>query len=253
MGIVEQFTAKLDNKRLALLVGGAAAVAGVAIATSSCSKSRQAKEGRASTTLADSNRTASALDSKEGVLTILQEMAKSQSVSRQQLKELAAEAQAKSLTLSQACVRCTQMGVADPLAKHKLSMVDFNIALSEYEDDPAVQQAISTLVGSPPHGVAATEASQALTDHKLIEINNFMLAEFEKLAACAEKRSRGFEAVTTFAAQAVVAGQTEAVFKVSLEDIEAAVLAHQGALACNDEFSSINLKLQQAIAKLACS
>lgn len=186
------------------------------------------------------------------MLIILQEMASSQSVSRQQLKELAAETQAKSLTLSQACVRCTQMGVADPLAKRKLSMVDLNSALSEHEDDPAVQRAITTLMGSPPSGVAATEGSQGLTVQKIVEINNFMLAEFEKLASCADKGIRDSKAVI-FAAQAIVAGKTEVEFKVSPEDIEAAVLAQRGALACNDDFSSIGLKLQQAITKLAGS
>jgi len=190
------------------------------------------------------------LDSKEGVLSVLQEMASSQSVSRQQLKELAAETQLKSLSLSQACARCTQIGVSDPLAKRKLSIGDFNSALSKHADDPAIQQAIATLMGSPPTGVAATEASQALTVQNLVDIHNFMLAEFEKLAASGGIRDAK---TVTFAAQAVVAGKSEAKFKVSPEDIEAAVLAQQGALACNDEFASINLKLQQTIAKLAGS
>lgn len=246
MGIVDEIMAKLDNKKLALLVGGAAAVVGLAIVNSKAS-SGEAKEGRSASS---GKQAATDLDSKEGVLSILQEMANCQSVSRQQLKELAAEAQSKSLSLSQACARYTQMGVSDPLAKRKLSTAAFNSALSKHEDDPAVQQAIAALMGSPPTGVAATEASQALTVQKLVDIHNFMLAEFEKLAACADKGSRNANTVT-FAAQAVVAGKSEAKFKVSPEDIEAAVLAQQGALACNAEFSSVNLKLQQTMAKLA--
>jgi len=219
--------------------------------SSNVSKSRLAKGGRSAAT-SSGKQAATDLDSKEGVLSVLQEMASSQAVSRQQLKELAAETHAKSLSLSQACARCTQIGVSDPLAKRKLSMGDFNSALSKHDDDPAVQQAIATLMGSPPTGVAATEASQSLTVQKLVDIHNFMLAEFEKLAACSDKGSRDARTVT-FAAQAVVAGKSEAKFKVSPEDVEAAVLAQQGVLACNDEFSGINLKLQQTIAQLAGS
>lgn len=247
MGIVDEIMAKLDNKKLALLVGGAAAVVGLAVVSSKASNSSPATAGR-STSSGKQGETD--LDSKEGVLSILQEMASSQPVSRQQLKELATEAQAKSLSLSQACARYTQMGVSDPLAKRKLSMAAFNSALSKHEDDPAVQQAIAALMGSPPTGVAATEASQALTVQKLLDIHNFMLAEFDKLAACSDKGSRDAN-IVTFAAQAVVAGKSEAKFKVSPEDIEAAVLAQQGALACNAEFSGINLKLQQTMAQLA--
>jgi len=247
MGIVDTIAAKLECKKITLLVGGAAAVVGIAIAL----KQRPAKHGK-TRAASVGKQAATNLDSKEGVLSILQEMASSQSACRQQLKELAAETQSKSLSLSQACARYTQMGVSDPLAIHKLSMIELNRALSEHEEDPAVQQAIATLMGSPPTGVTATQASQALTIQKLADIHNFMLAEFEKLAACSDKGSRDGKAVT-FAAQAVVAGKTEAKFKVSPEDVEAAMLAQQGALACSDEFSSINLKLQQAMAKLAGS
>eukprot|EP00930_Biecheleria_cincta_P070915 TRINITY_DN58484_c0_g1_i1.p2 TRINITY_DN58484_c0_g1~~TRINITY_DN58484_c0_g1_i1.p2 ORF type:complete len:145 (-),score=30.06 TRINITY_DN58484_c0_g1_i1:92-526(-) len=144
------------------------------------------------------------------------------------------------------------MGVSGPLLKRGLSMADFNSALSKHEDDPAVRQAMASLMGSPPTGMAATEASQALTVQKLVEINNFILAEFEKLSACSDIGPRDSKTLA-FAAQAVVVGKTEAKFKVSPEDIETAMLAQQGALACNSEFSGINLKLQQAMTKLAVS
>jgi len=252
MGIVDEITSKLDSKKIALLLGGTAAVVGLAVVASNLSGSKPVRTPGGSSVSSAGKQSATDLDSKEGVMEILQEMAGSQSASRQHLKELAAEAQSKSLSLSQACSRYTQMGVSDPLAKRKLSMVDFNRALSKHEDDPAIQQAIATLMGSPPTGVAATEASQALTVQKLVDIHNFMLAEFEKLADCSDKGSRDAKTVT-FAAQAVVAGKTEAKFKVSAEDIEAAVLAQQGALACNETFSGTNLKLQQAMTKLVGS
>jgi len=244
MGIIEDITAKLglkDSKQLMLLAGGAAIV-GVLLLSN---KSKKA----GSTAKAVGGQADVDLKSKEGVLQVLQEMTTSQAQSRKQMKELATEVQAKSMSLSQTCKRCTEMKVADPLDKYNLSMVEFNTMLSQHEDDPAVQQAITTLMGSPPGGVAATEASQSLNSKKLIEIHNFMLAQFESLAAVSDKGSRDAKTVT-FAAQALVTGKTEAAFKLASEDIESAVLAQQGELSTSPEFCDTNLKLQQAMSKL---
>ena len=54
----------------------------------------------------------------------------------------------------------------------------------------------------------------------------------------------------SFAAQAIVAGKAEQKYKLSVEDIESAVLVHQGALTSSPEFSEVNVKMQKAIAKL---
>ncbi|CAE8724794.1 unnamed protein product [Polarella glacialis] len=160
--------------------------------------------------------------------------------------------------LSQTCQRYKEMKAAacshqymvvDPLDKYGLSMVEFNRMLAQHEADAAVQQAITVVMGSPPGGMASTEAGQGLTMKKIIEIHSFMLQEFEKLAAQADKGSRDPRTLT-FAAQAVVTGKTEAAFSVTPEDIESAVLANHGALDANPEFSAINVKLQQAMAKL---
>lgn len=183
------------------------------------------------------------------MLEILKEMSTCQATSRKQLKELASEAQAKSLSLSQACKRYSEMLVADPLNKCSLSLSDLNGMISKYEDDSAVQQAIATLMGAPPAGVSATEASQSLNIKKLIDIHTFMLAEFEKLAACSDKGSQDANAVM-FSAQALVAGKTESAFKVTPEDIESAVLAQQGALISRVEFADINQNLQQIMVEV---
>jgi len=243
MGMIEDIAAKLglkDSKQLMLVAGGAAVV-GVLLLTSKSKKAGSSAKAVGSKADCD-------LDSKEGVLQVLKEMTTSQVQSRKQMKELATEAQTKSLSLSQACKRCNEMKVMDPLDKYNLSMVQFNTILSKHEDDPAVKQAITSLMGSPAGGVAATEASQTLNAKKLIEIHNFMLGEFEKLAA-SDKGSRDAKTVT-FAAQALVTGKTEAAFKLSSEDIESAVLAQQGALSTSPEFCDTNLKLQQAMSKL---
>eukprot|EP00434_Breviolum_minutum_P043878 symbB.v1.2.039132.t1/scaffold6364.1/size18732/1 len=149
--------------------------------------------------------------------------------------------------LAQTCKRCTEMQLSDPLEKYGLSTVEFNKILGEYEDDPAVHEAVSTLMGSPPNGAAA--ASSSLTTSKLLDIHKFMLAEYERLASQPDKGSRD-ASIISFAAQAVVAGKTEAQYKISVEDIESAVLVHQGALSSSPEFSEINVKMQKAIAKL---
>ncbi|CAJ1375631.1 unnamed protein product [Effrenium voratum] len=142
------------------------------------------------------------------------------------------------------------MQLSDPLEKYGMSSSDFNKVLAEYEDDPAVHEAVSALMGAPPDGAATvTEAAANLTPVKLLDIHKYMLTEYENLAKQSDKGSRD-AAIVSFAAQAIVSGKAEAKYKVSSEDIESAVLAHQGALTSNAEFSEVNMKLQKAIAKL---
>eukprot|EP00930_Biecheleria_cincta_P074784 TRINITY_DN61996_c0_g1_i1.p1 TRINITY_DN61996_c0_g1~~TRINITY_DN61996_c0_g1_i1.p1 ORF type:complete len:248 (-),score=74.74 TRINITY_DN61996_c0_g1_i1:159-902(-) len=245
MSVVQQLAAKLgmQSSKQVLFVAGGVAIAGAIFL------SRRSKlTGRAPATQTETNMTVDG-DSKESVLEILKEMSACQATSRKQLKELANEAQAKSLSLSQACKRYNEMLVVEPLKKYSLSLADLNGMISRHENDPAVQQAVATLMGAPQTGVSATEASQSLNVKKLIDIHTFMLAEFEKLAACPAKGSWDAHAVI-FSAQALVAGKTEATFKVAPEDIESAVLAQQGALSGNMEFTNINQKLQQVMAEL---
>eukprot|EP00931_Biecheleriopsis_adriatica_P095692 TRINITY_DN692_c0_g1_i2.p1 TRINITY_DN692_c0_g1~~TRINITY_DN692_c0_g1_i2.p1 ORF type:complete len:250 (-),score=92.77 TRINITY_DN692_c0_g1_i2:112-861(-) len=246
MGVLEDIAAKLgfkDSKQLMLVAGGAAVLGAVILS----SKSKAPKAGRSAT-----RQEAGSVDvtSKEGVLQVLKEMSSSQAESRKKMTELAAEAQARSMSLSQTCSRYSSMQIADPLDKYKLSMVDFNRILSEYEDDAAVQDAIAVLMGAPKGGVAAaTDAAASLSAKKLIDIHAFMLQEFEKLAATKDKGSSDPKTLT-FAAQALVAGKTEQAFKVTAEDIENAVLAQQGTLITSAQFSDINVKMQQAMTKL---
>ncbi|OLP91249.1 Desumoylating isopeptidase 2 [Symbiodinium microadriaticum] len=151
--------------------------------------------------------------------------------------------------LSQVCKRCAEMQVTNPLDKYSVSSLEFNKTLAQYEEDAAVQSAIAALMGAPPGGAAAvTEASSSLTPKKLLDIHKFMLSEYEKLAG-ADKASKD-ATVLSFAAQAYVAGKTEAQFKIASKDIEDAMLTHEGALTSDPEFAAVNKKLQQAIAKL---
>mmetsp|Transcript_11395 Transcript_11395/g.21537 ORF Transcript_11395/g.21537 Transcript_11395/m.21537 type:complete len:248 (+) Transcript_11395:79-822(+) len=243
MGLLEDISSKLglkEPKYLLIAAGGAVAIGLIAL---------NARSAKPSKSAASSTGKAGSLDSKEGVLQALQDMKSQQEQLREQLKTLAAEVQSKSLSLSQVCSRCAEMQVADPLEKYSVSTVEFNKTLAQYEEDAAVQEAIAALMGAPPGGAAAvTEAAASLTPKKLLEIHNFMLAEYQKLAS-AEKASKDVK-ILSFAAQAYVAGKTEAQFKIGSKDIEDALLTHQGALTSNSEFAAVNIKLQQTIAKM---
>lgn len=241
MKLLEDLATKLglkDPKYLLAIAGGVAAIGVIVVASSKTSGSSKPRKEKL------------ALDSKESVLQTLQELSSQQAQMRSQLKKLTDEVTSKSMSLAQTCKRCTEMQLSDPLEKFGLSTVEFNKILGEYEDDPAVHEAVSALMGSPPTGAAAvTEASSSLTTSKLLDIHKFMLAEFERLAAQPDKGSRD-ASIISFAAQAIVAGKTEAQYKLSVEDIESAVLVHQGALSSSPEFSEINVKMQKAMAKL---
>mmetsp|Transcript_26874 Transcript_26874/g.32721 ORF Transcript_26874/g.32721 Transcript_26874/m.32721 type:complete len:249 (-) Transcript_26874:112-858(-) len=241
MKLLEDLASKLglkDPKYLLAIAGGVAAVGVLVVAsrrTSGSSKPRKEKL---------------VLDSKESLLQTLQELTSQQAQMRSHLKKLTEEVSSKSMSLSQACKRCAEMEMCDPLEKYGLSNVEFNKVLGEYEDDPAVHEAVAVLMGPPPNGAAAiTEAASSLTPTKLLDIHKFMLAEYERLASQSDKGSTN-ASIITFAAQAIVAGKAEAKYKVSVEDIESAVLVHQGALNSNPEFSEINIRMQKAIAKL---
>mmetsp|Transcript_58468 Transcript_58468/g.92643 ORF Transcript_58468/g.92643 Transcript_58468/m.92643 type:complete len:249 (-) Transcript_58468:82-828(-) len=241
MKLLEDLASKLglkDPKYLLAIAGGVAAVGVLVLASSKTSGSSKPRKEKL------------VLDSKESLLQTLQELSNQQAQMRNQLKKLTDEVSGKSMSLSQVCKRCAEMQLADPLEKYGMSAVDFNKVLAEYEDDPAVHQAITTLMGAPPTGIAAvTEASSSLTPTKLLDIHKFMLNEYETLALQNDK-SCTKASIVTFAAQAIVAGKAEAAYKVSVEDIESAVLVHQGALSSSPEFSEINVKMQKAIAKL---
>lgn len=244
MGILEDISAKLgikETKYLVLAAGGAVALAGVIALTSQGAQTAKPSP--------KANGQAGSVDSKEGVLQALQEMKSKQEQMREQMKQLASEVQSKSLSLSQVCKRCAEMQVTNPLDKYSVSSLEFNKTLAQYEEDAAVQSAIAALMGAPPGGAAAvTEASSSLTPKKLLDIHKFMLSEYEKLAG-ADKASKD-ATVLSFAAQAYVAGKTEAQFKIASKDIEDAMLTHEGALTSDPEFAAVNKKLQQAIAKL---
>lgn len=241
MKLLEDLASKLglkDPKYLLAIAGGVAAVGVLVLASSKTSGSSKPRKEKL------------VLDSKESLLQTLQELSNQQAQMRNQLKKLTDEVSGKSMSLSQVCKRCAEMQLADPLEKYGMSAVDFNKVLAEYEDDPAVHQAITTLMGAPPTGIAAvTEASSSLTPTKLLDIHKFMLNEYETLALQNDKNCTK-ASIVTFAAQAIVAGKAEAAYKVSVEDIESAVLVHQGALSSSPEFSEINVKMQKAIAKL---
>lgn len=241
MKLLEDLASKLglkDPKYLLVIAGGVAAVGVLVLASSKTSGSSKPRKEKL------------ALDSKEGLLQTLQELSNQQAQMRNQLKKLTDEVSGKSMSLSQVCKRCAEMQLSDPLEKYGMSAVEFNKVLAEYEDDPAVHEAITTLMGSPPTGTAAvTEASSSLTPTKLLDIHKFMLAEYERLALQPDKGCTK-ASIITFAAQAIVAGKAEAAYQVSVEDIESAVLVHQGALSSSPEFSEINVKMQKAIAKL---
>ncbi|CAK9076636.1 unnamed protein product [Durusdinium trenchii] len=138
-------------------------------------------------------------------------------------------------------------------------------------DDPAVHEAVASLMGAPPSGAAAVtevapeageggEGSEARNHPPLIATESFGGTDEEPpapnepdhadmapdllldvlQASQSDKGSRD-ASIVSFAAQAIVAGKAEAKYKVSVEeiriDIENAVLVHQGALTSNTEFA----------------
>lgn len=149
--------------------------------------------------------------------------------------------------------RVLEVQPTDPLEKRGLSMADFDQLLNKYQGDPEVRLGIARIMGVPPEMPASGGPAKMVAAEKTVEVHAFMLSELEKLLggfmAVPDRSSYDVKTVT-LAAQAIVGAKVEEKYGLTSEDIEHAVVAHQSTLATDQEFASINMKMQQTMAQL---
>lgn len=191
--------------------------------------------------------------SKENVQTILGEIIDSQEKMKGYMKELTKELRTKSLTFEQTYNRVREVQPVDPLETHKLSMMEFDQLLDKYQGDPTVREAISKIMGAPSPSAVQSEKVQNITVKTIITVHEFMLKELEDLV----EKYQGMQKTTdldmktvTIVAQAIVGAKMEEKFSITSEDIENAVLMYHTMLATDQEFASINTKIQHTMGKL---
>mmetsp|Transcript_23288 Transcript_23288/g.51142 ORF Transcript_23288/g.51142 Transcript_23288/m.51142 type:complete len:255 (-) Transcript_23288:45-809(-) len=240
-----------NNWKLIAAAGGAVAVGAVIFFALKADKT----PGQALSLKREDKKKAAAISevTKEQVLAILHEVINSQEQIKTCMKDLTQELVSKSLNLEQTYNRVKQVQPADPLEKNGLSMMDFDQLLDKYQGDPNIRECIKKIMGAPSPNSIATEKVQAIGVEKIIAVHNYMLEELDKLAAefqtLPNKESFDMKTVTV-ATQAIVGAKIEDKFGFSAEDIESAVLMYHTMLATNQEFATINIRIQHTMGKL---
>lgn len=189
---------------------------------------------------------------KEEVQEILGSIIESQEKMRAHMKALTKELLEKQMSFEQAYARVREVQPEDPLERHGLSMTDFDQLLNRHQSDPQVRQGIVRIMGVPDAPPAGEKISDVPAS-KTVEVHSYMLQELQKLLQHFHtvKNKESYDVKTvTFAAQAVIGAKVEEKYGLTSEDIERAVVAHHTALATDQEFASINMKMQQTMAQL---
>jgi hypothetical protein len=242
-------------KKALLWVGGAAGVAAVLYYLLREEPEGQAGEAGSAVAEGDDKKVAKAEDvSKEQVLQILNEMVSSQERMRTHMKELTKTLIEKDVKFEETYEKVRSVQPDDPLERHGLSMGDFDQLLSKHQTDPQVMEGISRIMGMADPGSRPGGSVKTADETKVIEVHAFMLQELEGLVRQFKGMKDGRPSwdmkAVTLAAQAVVGAKVEKKFGLTSEEIESAVMKNHTTLATNQEFATINTRMQQTMAGL---
>jgi len=190
---------------------------------------------------------------KEEVQQILNDIVESQEKMKVHMKELTRELLQKSLTFEQTYQRIREVEPDDPLEKYGLSMNDFDQLLNKHQNDPQIREGIGRIMGVSATSRAASDQEPVIAVSKVVEVHKYMLEELEKLVKKFTElpKKETFDLKTvTLAVQAVVGAHVEEKFSLTSEDIERAVINHHSQLATNQEFATVNMRMQETMARL---
>lgn len=243
----------MDWKKILVAAGGAASVAAVLYYLLKEESEAKQLPVPVSKEAADAKKTKAQEFSKETVQKILQEIIESQQVMKVYMKELTKDLLKKPMSFEETYAKVREVQPSDPLEKYGLSMTEFDQLLDKYQSDPNVRESIAKIMGAPNHNSHTSERVQAITVKKIIEVHTFMLQELDNLVqyynSMPKKDDMEMKTVT-IAAQAIVGSKMEAKFGITSEDIESAVLMYHTLLATDQEFATINMKIQHTMGKL---
>lgn len=191
---------------------------------------------------------------KDQVKQILQDIINSQTQMKDYMKDLTKELHSTSLTFDQTYEKIKGVQPNDPLEAYGLSMQDFDQLLDKHQHDPGVRDAIAQIMGASGQPQAAiSESARQITVKKIIDVHAYMHEELEvilrQFQSLPNKEAYDLKTVT-IAAQAIVGSKVEEKFSITSDEIEGAVLTHHQQLATDQEFATINRKIQQTMGTL---
>jgi len=142
----------------------------------------------------------------------------------------------------------------DPLEKAGITMQEFDTMLDANQDDPEIRKAIMTLMGGegaqPNVSQEVSQKVLGLTVAKIRDIHVFMLEELRSLLPQAQKVSKPDGKTIAITAQALVGAKVQAKFELSADEVESAVRHHHASLACDQDFATLALQVQQIMSRL---
>lgn len=183
-------------------------------------------------------------------LKVLKEIQESQEHMKELMKDLVQQLMASDLTFEETYKLALELQPEDPLAKHGLTLHEFDELLQETHDEPCVREAMAahTEQGEPSSKVSDCTVAE------MVEIHRYMLDELRKVVADVQKDTCAYEIKTVMiAAQAIVGAKVEAKFGYSTEDIEACVHHMHTALSVDPDFATVNVHMQGAMNELMSS
>lgn len=194
---------------------------------------------------------------RDELLVILKNIARSQ----EEMKAIMAELMTDVTTLKPDFLAMyslvKQKTPEDPLEKAGITMQEFDTMLDANQDDPEIRKAIMTLMGgeAQPGGPTAEVSAKvlALTVAKIREIHVFMLEELRALVPQATRVQNPDGKTIAITAQALVGAKVQAKFSLSADEVEAAVRHHHASLACDQDFATLALQVQQIMSRLMTS
>lgn len=190
--------------------------------------------------------------SLEKVRQILGEILDSQEKMKAEMKELTKVLLNEKLTFDQTYQRVKGVQPDDPLEKAQISMMDFDKLLTKYQTDPEVRQGIQRIM-APNQETTTGQGAPVPSAATVIAAHVHMLRSLEEivrdLQACKNKEAYNPK-TSVLAAQALIGASVEEKYGLTSEALESAVMTHHTALATDQEFAQVNMKMQGLMATL---
>eukprot|EP01056_Protomagalhaensia_sp_Gyna25_P004809 Protomagalhaensia_sp_Gyna_25__4808@NODE_490_length_3284_cov_1179_605547_g381_i0_p2_GENE_NODE_490_length_3284_cov_1179_605547_g381_i0NODE_490_length_3284_cov_1179_605547_g381_i0_p2_ORF_typecomplete_len267_score59_54HemX/PF04375_14/0_068DUF1160/PF06648_11/0_15KKLCAg1/PF15204_6/0_18_NODE_490_length_3284_cov_1179_605547_g381_i04711271 len=190
--------------------------------------------------------------SREDVLEVLSEIKEIQKALSETLRVVGKRILEEDLNLDEAYFLVASGELDDPLARKGISVSDFDALLDRFRSDQEVHDAVMDVVQGPEVPPSAG-SEDTLTVDRLVEINAMMLEKFEEVLAhfrTAEKEhpERKYNQRTvSVTAQTVVGACVQRRFKVTPDEVEAAMMTHQVELSMRSDFLRTTDQIQRVM------
>lgn len=189
---------------------------------------------------------------KEEVLLVLRDILRSQDKMKLIMKNLTKEILQNNLNFEKTYARVKEIQPEDPLEEYGISVNDFDSLLDKYQYDPNIKEEIGRIMGAPSLQ-SEIPFTKNISKDEIVEVHEFMLKVLSELVDAFKKSPNKQDydmKIATIAIQALVGARVEDKFKLSSDEIEASVLHHHNSLLADNNFSQLNIQMQNVMSDL---